>query len=42
MYETTRRGFVLMNNALKERVERKPSPDPELKQRAKTSAKADD
>lgn len=42
MYETTRRGFVLMNNTLKERVERKPSQNPELKQRANTSAKADD
>lgn len=42
MYETTRRGFVLMNSALKERVERKPLPNQDLTQRAKKSAKADD
>ncbi len=42
MYETTQRGFRLMNDALKERVERRsPSRDPALKQRVQSSAKAD-
>jgi hypothetical protein len=41
MYETTRRGFGLMNNALKERVEGRSLPDPTLKQRVKSSVKAD-
>ena len=42
MYETTQRGFELMNNALKERVEGRPLPDPALKQRVKSSVEADD
>jgi hypothetical protein len=41
MYETTRRGFGLMNNALKERVEGRSLPHPALKQRVKSSVKAD-
>ncbi|KAL9613401.1 MAG: hypothetical protein Q9167_002049 [Letrouitia subvulpina] len=31
MYETTKQGFALMNNALKERVEKSSSGDPALK-----------
>lgn len=42
MYETTQRGFALMNEALKERVEGKSAPDAALKQRVKSSVKADD
>ena len=41
MYETTQRGFKLMNNALRERVEGRSLPDPALKQRVKSSVKAD-
>ncbi len=41
MYETTQRGFGLMNNALKERVEGSSLPDPALRQRVKSSVKAD-
>lgn len=42
MYETTQSGFELMNKALKERVEGRSLPDPALKQRVKSSVKADD
>ena len=41
MYETTQKGFELLNKALKERVEGKSSPNPALKQRVKSSVKAD-
>ena len=41
MYETTQRGFGLMNDALKTRVERGSLPDPALKQRVVSSVKAD-
>ena len=41
MYETTQKGFELMNNALKERVEGRSLPDPALRQRVKSSVKAD-
>ncbi len=42
MYETTQRGFELMNDALKARVERESPPEPALKQRVKLSVKAND
>ncbi len=43
MYETTPRGFGLMNTALKERVEGRSLPelDPALRQRVKSSVKVD-
>lgn len=41
VYETTERGFGLMNDAIKERAERKPRSNPELTQRTKPSVKAD-
>jgi len=41
VYETTQRGFELMNYALKARVEEGSLPDPVLKQRAKSSVKVD-
>ena len=41
MYQTTEKGFGLMNDALKERAERKPLPNPELTQRTKPSVEAD-
>lgn len=41
MYETTQKGFELLNSALKERLEGKSSPNPALKQRVKSSVKAD-
>ena len=41
MYQTTQKGFGLMNEALKERAERKPLPNVELTQRTKPSMKAD-
>lgn len=42
MSETTQRGFGLMNDALKDRVEGRSSPGPALKQRVKSRVKADD
>ena len=41
MYETTQKGFELMNNALKEKVEGRSLPDPALRQRVKSSVKTD-
>lgn len=41
MYENTHRGFELVNNALKEKVEGRSLPEPALKQRVETSVKAD-
>lgn len=42
MYETTQRGFELMNDGLKARVERESLPDPSIKQRVGLSVKAND
>ena len=42
LYGNTQSGFGLMNNALKERVEGSSVPDPALKQRVKSSVRADD